>query len=207
MTQHNWNSIKKISQKIVVCGTFHIWNSKNKLWSYFLCSDPPSWLGDAVYRCQSRLLESGRTFSWLLNGNGVILGDGRGGRGSRDDGHGHGCLGSNEDGHDDTRMPGWVVLIINIINTIKLKNVLVLVLQLVYCVMFYKACYNKEQTWFRSCSYMNGMLKNILLLRQCVESNPGPVMHRSNVSVRTYNCNGLGVVDKCFHHQTHKTFT
>ena len=27
---------------------FLIWNSKNKLWSYFLHSDPPSWLGDTV---------------------------------------------------------------------------------------------------------------------------------------------------------------
>ena len=83
----------------------------------------------------------------------------------------------------DTWMPGCGVLIIN---TIKLKNVLVLVLQLVYCVMFYKACYNKKQTWFKPCSYMNGILNNILLLRQGVESNPGPAMHKSNVSVRTY---------------------
>ena len=41
---------------------------------------------------------------------------------------------------------------------IKFKNVLVLVLvlvlQLVYCVMFYGASYNEEQTWFRSCSFM-----------------------------------------------------
>ena len=54
----------------------------------------------------------------------------------------------------------------------------------------------KERTWFKSCSYMNGILNNILLLRQCVESNPGPVMHKSNVSVRTYNSNDLGVTDK-----------
>ena len=42
--------IKKISQKIVVCGMFLIWNSKIKLWRYFLCSDPLRGLGDTVYR-------------------------------------------------------------------------------------------------------------------------------------------------------------
>ena len=60
------------------------------------------------------------------------------------------CCHEDEDApygcHEDAWMPGFGVLIINIINTIKSKNVLVLVLvlQLVYCVIFYKACYNKD---------------------------------------------------------------
>ena len=46
------------------------------------------------------------------------------------------------------------------------------------------------------------MLIKLMLLRQGIESNPGPgpghghVPQRANVSVRTYNCNGLGVTDK-----------
>ena len=46
---------------------------------------------------------------------------------------------------------------------------------------------------------MNGIMIHVMLLRQCVESNPGPVLgsvQKSNMSVRTYNCNGLGVIDK-----------
>ena len=53
--------------------------------------------------------------------------------------------------------------------------------------------------WFKSGSYMNGIMNNMLLLSQGVERNPGPAMQKmqkSNVSIRTYNCNGLGVVDK-----------
>ena len=38
------------SQNIVVCGMVLILNSKNKLWRDFLLSDPPSRLGDTVYR-------------------------------------------------------------------------------------------------------------------------------------------------------------
>ena len=46
---------------------------------------------------------------------------------------------------------------------------------------------------------MNGVLSNMLLLRQGVESNPGPdpdpdpvpIRHRSNFSVRTYNMNTM----------------
>ena len=99
-------------------------------------------------------------------------------------------LDGGEDEDEEARYDAWMsgcgVLITNII-----KLIHVLVLQLVYCVKLYKACYNKEETWIRSCSYMNGMLKNILLLRQGVESNPGPIMHKSNVSVRTYNLNNV----------------
>ena len=44
------NTKLRIIIKNVICGMFLIWNSKDKLWSYFLYSDSPSWLGDTVYR-------------------------------------------------------------------------------------------------------------------------------------------------------------
>ena len=57
----------------------------------------------------------------------------------------------------------------------------------------------RDVAWFRQCNYLKGILNHTMLLRQGVESNPGPLIHKihkSNVSVRTYNCNGLGVTDK-----------
>ena len=72
-------------------------------------------------------------------------------------------------------------------------------LRIVYCVKLYKVCYNIEGTWFRSCTHMNRIMIDVMLLRQCIEINPGPVtgsVQKSNVSVRTYNCNGLGVINK-----------
>ena len=51
--------------------------------------------------------------------------------------------------------------------------------------------------WFRSCNHMNGVMIYIMLLMQNVESNPGPGPPTvCNLSVRTYNCNGLGNIDK-----------
>ena len=56
-------------------------------------------------------------------------------------------------------------------------------------------------TWYRSTKYVDRALIKLLLLRQGIESNPGPdpgpgpITQRANVSVRTYNCNGLGLTD------------
>ena len=111
--------IKKIPQKIVVCEMFLIWNSKIKLWSYFLCSDPPSGLGDTVYR--DHLKEDvdywmpGSIVSWLHNFNKL---------------------------------------------TSHVTNDLVTVTVTV--------------AWFISCTHMNGVMIEIMLLMQNVESNPGP---------------------------------
>ena len=41
---------------------------------------------------------------------------------------------------------------------------------------------------------MNSRTIKSMLLLQGVESNPGP---KSNLAIRTYNCNGLGNTDKC----------
>ena len=44
---------------------------------------------------------------------------------------------------------------------------------------------------------MNGVMIYIMLLMQNVESNPGPGPATvCNLSIRTYNCNGLGSIDK-----------
>ena len=57
-------------------------------------------------------------------------------------------------------------------------------------------------TWYRSNEDVDRVLIKLLLRRQGIESNPGPdpdpgpVPQRANVSVRTNNCNGLGVTDK-----------
>ena len=64
-----------------------------------------------------------------------------------------------------------------------------LVLQKVYCVKVCKVSYNKEKTWFRSCTHMNGVMIDVMLLMQNVESNPGPAHDGdpvSNLYIRTY---------------------
>ena len=48
---------------------------------------------------------------------------------------------------------------------------------------------------------MIDLIIDMLLLRQGIESNPGPVNPinpklKTNLAVRTYNCNGLGNTDK-----------
>ena len=41
---------------------------------------------------------------------------------------------------------------------------------------------------------MNFIIR-LLLLRQGVEGNPGPGVTHSNMTLKTYNCNGLGNLD------------
>ena len=59
----------------------------------------------------------------------------------------------------------------------------------------------------RSDKVANSQVVFLLLLRQGVESNPGPMDHdmgnlnsikksKVNLKLRTYNCNGLGKIDK-----------
>ena len=57
--------------------------------------------------------------------------------------------------------------------------------------------WNKGLAWFRSCHSMTDSTIDGILLVQGVESNPGPNPNpKPNLSVRTYNCNGLGNTDK-----------
>ena len=55
-----------------------------------------------------------------------------------------------------------------------------------------------KAAWFKSCKYMVSLTVQIMLLMQGVESNPGPLVPNSktNLSIRTYNTNGLGNLDK-----------
>ena len=86
-----------------------------------------------------------------------------------------------------------------IVLTIASKRIVLVLILVVKKIYYYiDGYYNKDETWHKSCGYMNGILNVILLLRQGVESNPGPPPNsqKSNFSVRTYNCNGLGITDK-----------
>ena len=54
-------------------------------------------------------------------------------------------------------------------------------------------------TWFKSSEAMKRVLISLLLPRQNIETNPGPQATfepKCNLSVRTYNCNGLGDTNK-----------
>ena len=48
----------------------------------------------------------------------------------------------------------WTVFNLNVV----IKCGSLSVCQIVYCVKFYAVCYNKERTWFRSCTHMNGVI-------------------------------------------------
>ena len=51
----------------------------------------------------------------------------------------------------------------------------------------------REISWFRSDVLMNGITVAALLVRQNIERNPGS---KHNVSIRAFNCNGLGNIEK-----------